>query len=340
MEKKPMDYSNPHHLSALYSLTHSENKDIMEINLMSLRALQLGGGCPSVNYNQLTSTIHLRYLDISESKITKLPDSVCLLYNLQSLRLNNCCGLQYLPESMTTRLKKLIHIYLLGCRKLEQMPPKLGLLHNLHTLTTFIVGTGDGFGIEELKDLRHLGNRLELYNLRNVKSGSKANLHGKQNLSELLLCWGRDQFCNPTDVDAINEERVLESLAPHPEGELKELDVHGYGGLAIPQWMKDPRIFLQLRELNISHCPRCVDLPMVWSFPCLGHLSLSNMDSLITLCRNVDVEAAGHNTPLQIFPVLKTMRLMHLPKLERWAENSAGEINSSMTFPRLESLYI
>jgi len=217
--------------SSLHTLlTHSENKDIMEINLMSLRALQLGGGCPSVILKQLTSTIHLRYLDISESKITKLPDSVCLLYNLLSLRLNNCHELQYLPEGLTTSLKKLIHIYLLGCRRLEQMPPKIGLLHNLRTLTTFIVGTGDGFGIEELKDLRHLGNRLELYNLRNVKSGSKANLHEKQNLSELLLCWGRDQFCNPTDVDAINEERVLESLAPHPEGELKELDVHGYGG--------------------------------------------------------------------------------------------------------------
>ncbi|KAG2481244.1 hypothetical protein PVAP13_J683334 [Panicum virgatum] len=327
--------------SSLHTLlTHSENKDIMEINLMSLRALQLGGGCPSVIHKQLINTIHLRYLDISGSNITKLPDSLCLLYNLQSLRLNNCHELQYLPEGLTTSLKKLIHIYLLGCPRLEQMPPKIGLLHNLHTLTTFIVGTSDGFGIEELKDLRHLGNRLELYNLRNVKSGSKANLHEKQNLSELLLCWPCSTRDDATDVDAINEERVLESLAPHPEGELKELDVHGYGGLAIPQWMKDPRIFLQLRELNISHCPRCVDLPMVWSFPCLGHLSLSNMDSLTTLCRNVDVEAAGHNTPLQIFPVLKTMRLMHLPKLERWAENSAGEINSSMTFPPLESLSI
>ena len=220
------------------------------------------------------------------------------------------------------------------------MPSKLGRLHNLRTLTMFMVRTGDGFVIEELKYLHHLGNRLELYNLRNVKSGSKANLHEKQNLSELLLCWPRSTRDDATDVDAINEERVLESLAPHPEGELKELDVHGYGGLAIPQWMKDPRIFLQLRELNISHCPRCVDLPMVWSFPCLGHLSLSNMDSLTTLCRNVDVEAAGHNTPLQIFPVLKTMRLRHLPELERWAENSAGEINSSMTFPPLESLSI
>ena len=97
---------------------------------------------------------------------------------------------------------------------------------------------------------------------------------------------------------------------------------------------------MRLRKLEISNCPRCVDLPMVWLLPCLEDLFLSNMDSLTTLCRNVDVEAAGHNTPLQIFPVLKTMRLMHLPKLERWAENSAGEINSSITFPRLESLSI
>jgi hypothetical protein len=154
------------------------------------------------------------------------------------------------------------------------------------------------------------------------------------------LCWGRNTYDDATDVDASNEERVLESLAPHPQGELKQLEVHGYGGLAIPQWMKDPRIFMRLRKLEISNCPRCVDLPVVQLLPCLEDLSLSNMDSLTTLCRNVDVEAAGHNTPLQIFPVLKTMRLMHLPKLERWAENSAGEINSSMTFPRLESLSI
>jgi len=220
------------------------------------------------------------------------------------------------------------------------MPPKLGLLHNLHTLTTFIVGTGDGFGIEELKDLQHLSNRLELYNLRNVKSGSKAILHEKRNLSELLLYWGRGRYDIPTNVDASNEERVLESLAPHPQTGLDKLEVHGYGGVAIPQWMKDPRIFLRLRELSISNCPRCVDLPMVWLLPCLEDLFLSNMDSLTTLCRNVDVEAAGHNTPPQIFPVLKSMRLRNLPELERWAENSVGEIDSSMTFPRLEALNI
>jgi len=74
--------------------------------------------------------------------------------------------------------------------------------------------------------------------------------------------------------------------------------------------------------------------------PFLEDLSLSNMYSLTTLCREVDVEAAGHNTPVQIFPVLKRMELKFLPELERWSENSAGKINSSVTFPRLEMLAI
>ncbi|TVU04753.1 hypothetical protein EJB05_47886, partial [Eragrostis curvula] len=109
---------------------------------------------------------------------------------------------------------------------LQHMPPKLSLMHNLQTLTTFVVGTGDGFGIEELKDLGQLGNRLELYNLKKVKSGSKANLHSKHNLNELLLHWGRwaGAVYNEEEVDTTNEEEVLESLVPH--GELKGLEIY------------------------------------------------------------------------------------------------------------------
>jgi hypothetical protein len=293
-------------------LTESRSKDLMEVKLISLRALQCR--CYSIIYNQLINTIHLRYLDISGFNIIRLPDSICLLYNMQSLRLNYCHDLQYLPEGLATSLKKLIHICLLGCHKLECMPPKIGLLHNLHTLTKLFVGSDYGFGIEELRDLRH---RLELYNLRNAKRGSKANLHEKQNLSELLLCWGRDRICYPTDVvDASNEEQVLESLALYPQGELKHLEVHGYGALAIPQWMKDSQIFLHSRKLIISRCPRCVDLPIVWSLPCLEALSLFKMYSLTTLCRNIGVEAAGHNSHVQILPMLKRMSLVDLPEFE------------------------
>ncbi|KAG8087786.1 hypothetical protein GUJ93_ZPchr0010g8691 [Zizania palustris] len=141
---------------------------------------------------------------------------VCLMYNLQTLRLNDCSNLEHLPEGMRT-MRKLIHLYLLGCNRLEQMPPDISLLKNLRTLTTFIVDTEAGRGIEALKELNHLANRLELCNLAKINSmenGKEANLHEKENLSELLLYWGRHEFFMPKNI-ACNEEEVLESLTPH-----------------------------------------------------------------------------------------------------------------------------
>ncbi|XP_062192991.1 disease resistance protein RGA2-like [Phragmites australis] len=311
-------------------LTPLEYEYLKVLKLTSLRALCCDD--PSIIPSQLINMAHLRYLDLSGSSVETLPNSVCMLYNLQSLWLNGCTRLQYLPEGLATSLRKLSHIYLLGCYHLKQTPPKLSLLHNLHTLTKFIVGTEDGCGIEELKDLRQLGNRLELHNLRKVKCGSKANLHEKHNLSELFLYWGSDRIYN------LHEEEVLESLVPH--GELKILEVYGYGGLAISQWMRDPKMFQCLRELDITMCPRCKDIPIVWLSSSLEKLVLRYMESLTTLCKSIDVAMAGYNTPLPIFPKLKRMELWHLPELERWAENSAGDPINSVMFPLLEELSV
>jgi hypothetical protein len=76
-----------------------------------------------------------------------------LLYNLQTLRLIHCQKLRQLPEDMA-RLRKLIHLYLSGCDRLESMSLNFGLLNNLYILTTFVVDTGDGLGMEQL-DQRH-----------------------------------------------------------------------------------------------------------------------------------------------------------------------------------------
>jgi hypothetical protein len=311
-------------------------KDVKELKLKSVRAIH----CPDAYViHRLINTTHLRYLDISGSEIVELPNSFCMLYNLQSLWLNLCTKLKFLPEGMQT-MRQLTHIYLLGCIRLERMPPKLSLLHNLCTLTSFIVDTGDGFGIEELQGLRQLGNMLELFNLRKVKSGSKANLHEKKNLTGLFLHWGREVGYNPLHDEVVsnNQEEVLESLVPYTK--LKTLELHGYGGLAISQWMRDPQMFCCLRELRISDCPRCKDLPLVWLLSPLEKLHLSSMNSLTTLCKNIDAEAAGYSTSQEIFPKLKMMRLHKLPEFERWAENSAGEPNSLVMFPQLEELSI
>uniref|UniRef100_A0A0E0IFB6 Uncharacterized protein n=1 Tax=Oryza nivara TaxID=4536 RepID=A0A0E0IFB6_ORYNI len=308
---------------------------IKEFRLVSMRALS----CFTI-HSQILHAKHLRYLDLSGTSIVKLPNSICMLYNLQSLRLMSCFNLQYLPEGMRT-MSKLIHIYLCKCDSLQQMPPNISLLNNLRTLTTFVVDSKDGLGIEELKDLRHLTNRLELFNLRKVKSAEKAkqaNLYQKKNLSEILLFWGRDRYYMPEHI-IDNEKQVLESLAPH--GKLKVLELHGYGGLEIPRWMRDPHMFQCLAKLCISNCPRLKDLPAVWFLNSLEHLSLCCMGNLTTLCKNDDVDQAeGFCTSLKIFPKLKDMVLYRLSNLERWVVNIPGEPNSLVTLPQLETLSI
>uniref|UniRef100_A0ACD5UC96 Uncharacterized protein n=1 Tax=Avena sativa TaxID=4498 RepID=A0ACD5UC96_AVESA len=318
-------------------LPSSVHKDLHKLKPMFLRALSCGS--PHIIHNQHLNAKHLRYLDLSHSEIARLPDSVCMLYNLQTLRLNHCHRLQYLPEGMRT-MRNLKHLYLFECDKLERMPPNIGLLSNLRTLTAFVVDIGDGYGIQELKDLKHLGHRLELYNLIKIESGAdakQANLFQKKNLSELSLCWGRRKYNGPPD-DVGNMEDVLEALAPY--NELAVLEVHGYGGTKFSPWMINSRMCQCLKKLIIFNCPRCNDLPISHMLVSLEYLSLGGMDSLTTLCKLSDAEVEACSTSLQLFPKLKTIFLEDLPLLEIWAENSARELHSLVIFPQLEELSI
>ncbi|XP_048546431.1 disease resistance protein RGA2-like [Triticum urartu] len=308
-------------------------RELLQVS-SSLRALH----ClpPSIAICKAINAKHLRYLDLSRSKIVTLPNSICVLYNLQTLRLTNCYKLRLLPEGMA-RLRKLIYLYLSGCHSLKRMSPNFGALNNLQILTRFVVDTGDGLGIEELKELQHLSNRLELLNLSKIKSGEnakEANLSQKQNLSELLFSWGHEIDDEPRDV-----EEVLQCLEPHSN--IQKLEIYGYHGLAISQWMRKPHMFDCLRELTMSHCPKCSSIPVIWLSVSLEILVLQRMDNLITLCDNLDVEFGGCINPLQIFPRLKKMSLIELPSLEIWAENSVGEPSDNLvTFPVLEELEI
>nr|UBY07208.1 NBS-LRR disease resistance protein [Dasypyrum villosum] len=310
-------------------------KELLQVSA-SLRALHCSPN--SVANSKAINAKHLRYLDLSHSNITKLPESICVLYNLQTLRLVDCWELRELPKDMA-RLRKLIHLHLSGCGRLESMSPNFGLLNNLQVLTTFVVDTGDGLGIEQLKDLQRLSNRLELFNLNKIKSGEnakEANISQKKNLSELLFSWGQEIGDEPRDV-----EEVLQCLEPHSN--IQKLEIRGYHGLEISQWMRKPQMFDCLRELKMSDCPKCKSIPVIWLSVSLEILilSLQKMDNLITLCNNLDVEAGGCVTPLQIFPRLKKMRLIDLPSLEIWAENSVGEPSDNLvTFLVVEELTI
>ncbi|KAL0431314.1 UNVERIFIED_CONTAM: putative disease resistance protein RGA3 [Sesamum radiatum] len=48
----------------------------------------------------ITKLIHLRFIDVSSTAITAFPESICKLYNLQTLRAIDCSELQELPSQL------------------------------------------------------------------------------------------------------------------------------------------------------------------------------------------------------------------------------------------------
>ncbi|KAF3456072.1 hypothetical protein FNV43_RR00715 [Rhamnella rubrinervis] len=98
----------------------------------------------------------LRFLDLSHAKIKKIPYTICMLHNLQTLLLSSCYNLSKLPDSIGN-LKHLRYLDL-SCTKFEEIPDTIGALHNLQKLllgSCFRLATLPN-SIGDLKNLRHL----------------------------------------------------------------------------------------------------------------------------------------------------------------------------------------
>ncbi|CAL5013170.1 unnamed protein product [Urochloa decumbens] len=308
-----------------------------ELELTSLRILETEF-LPNM-FRQLEYLVHLRYLDLSYSLVVTLPESVCFLYHLQTLKLNYCIRLESLPEGVGA-MKQLQHIYLICCDSLNRMPRNMGMLVNLHTLTRFVADGEQGRGIDELKNMQLLRNRLEIFGLQkvnNVSSARDASLNKKDKITDLLLSWGGEYYCCGEeyplgDEECRGHEAVLQSLVPHSR--LHFLRVEDYGGQQVAAWMRDSQNFHCLKKLRMSGFRNCVDVPLVWLSSTLEYLDLSDFPNLTVLCNNLSV-AEGCNSPLCLFPSLKIMELSLLPKFLSWAETT-----SPVIFPKLEVLSI
>ncbi|KAG6679368.1 hypothetical protein I3842_14G127400 [Carya illinoinensis] len=295
-----------------------------------LRVLSFEGDS---NLTELPDSIgkirHLRYLDLSSTPIRKLPDSICKLCNLQTLRLRGCKNLTVLPRDMH-KLISLRHLDLYGSA-ITEMPLHLGRLKCLQTLDIFVVNKHCGSSIGELGNLEDIGGDLVITKLQNVKSPADAldaRLKNKKRLTSLELEW------DPTtgNISESDQITVLKNLQPHTN--LKSLYIHKYGGKSLPDWIAHPS-FSKIVNLYLHNCKYCHILPSFGQLHSLQELSIIGFHGIA----RVGMEFYGNgSSTFKPFEALKSLKFVDMPDWKNWL--CFDSKNEGEAFPRLEILRI
>ncbi|XAR62045.1 hypothetical protein NMG60_11016627 [Bertholletia excelsa] len=302
--------------------------------LRQLRVLNLSGCGIKFLHRNIGNLILVRYLDLSNTPIQRLPESVSHLCNLQTLNLSGCKHLVELPSG-TSNLINLRHLNIKDCQRLTSMPTNIGKLRNLQTLPMFIIGH---MLEQSLFQLEHLDLRGELQ-IKHLESVGNIVIDlclvNKQ-LDTLALSWrnenewkqgphSRGQSARGRDGNA---ESVLNCLQPNHN--LKRLSLHGYSGVMFPQWMNHS-VLPKLTDLVLTNCRRCKCLPILGQLPLLKVLNLQGMDAV----EKITSDFYGKEGRRRSFPSLKVLTLQDFPELRNWESTDSME-----AFPSLDRLTV
>ncbi|XP_056175094.1 putative disease resistance protein At3g14460 isoform X1 [Syzygium oleosum] len=271
---------------------------------------------------------HLQNLNLSYTRIERLPESIVGLCKLQALILRSCHNLSKLPQGIT-KLVSLQFLDIRDTRSLKEMPLGIGNLKNLTILSKFVVGLDKGSKLEELKNLPHLQGELfisELQKMEKVRDAIDANLFQKQGLTNLSLHWG-EHLGNLRNHEC--EMQMLNSLRPHTN--LENLTISFCGGSTFPSWLDGPS-YSKLVSLRLRYCPNVISLPSLGQLPSLKELSL---EGLHVVCK-IDSEFYGSKRP---FSSLTTLKFEGMLAWKDWSRYAGGR-EEEVPFSCLQHLVV
>ncbi|KAJ0672786.1 putative P-loop containing nucleoside triphosphate hydrolase, leucine-rich repeat domain superfamily [Helianthus annuus] len=277
--------------------------------------------------SEVPSTIgtlrHLRYLNLSRTRITHLPENLCNLYNLQTLIVVGCCNLAKLPNNFL-KLKNLRHLDIRDTPLLDKMPLGICELKSLRTLSKIIIGGKSRFEVTKLEGLDNLCGKVSIVGLDKVQNARDARVanFSQKRLSELEVVW---TSVSDNSRNEILEKEVLNELKPRND-KLIQLKIRSYGGLEFPNWVANPS-FLHLRHVSILGCKKCTSLPAFGQLPSLKQLFIKGLDGV----RVVGMELLGTG---RAFPSLEILSFKQMPGWEKWATDTSD------VFPCLKKLLI
>ncbi|PRQ54918.1 putative P-loop containing nucleoside triphosphate hydrolase, leucine-rich repeat domain, L [Rosa chinensis] len=301
-------------------LHHFALKRLKYLRVLILSNCDVGQFLLSINLLK-----HLRYLDLSRTPIKELPDTVCKLYNLQTLLLLDCKDLTQLPPN----LGSLINLRRLDIRgsNIKKMPTGMGKLKDLQLQSDFVlVVDNSGKNIENLKE-PHLGKSLCISKLTQAVLDGNAlednMISDKEFLTQLALTW------EGNTGDSGKDEEVLRKLKPHSN--LKELTIDSYGHTSFPDWLGSVS-FCNLTSITLADCKSCLHLPPFGQLHSLIQLCLTGLDAV----ELIGAEFFG-SVP-KPFISLKVLSFINMMGWREWSYTGGNE--ESGTFPDLRKLHL
>lgn len=303
---------NMHVMKKLFSFVQKDLRPIYKFNFVQhelysrlkyLRMLSFNCCDLSELANEISNLKLLRYLDLTRTGIKCLPESICMLFNLQTMILRGC-PLNELPSDFH-KLTNLSHLDLEGT-ELKKMPKQIGRLHHLQTLTHFVVGNESESDIKELAKLNHLQGKLcisGLENVINLADAAKANLKDKKHLEKLIL---QSSYLNSRE-----EMKIYEILQPHSN--LNSLIMKDYHGSSFPNWLRAFHL-PNLVSLQLKNCGKCSQLPPLGQLPSLKELTMSGCDGIVI----VGEEFYGNNSSNVPFRSLEILLFDSMNGWEEW----------------------